>query len=140
MSIAEQKSQAYRDLKARLARGYTIPAFQVPMFMKPIGLRMLVTDEDAVKFLMERDGLSIAKARKKWVALKRQREEAQANRVVASQGLCDTTMTERFDQVCTCDTYAGNKGPCNTFEAGDNGRCAYCDHGHQCHETVVVRA
>lgn len=131
MSIAEQKSQAYRDLKTRLARGYTIPAFQVPMFMKPLQLelRSLATEDDAIKFLMERDDLTYAKAARKFKQLKAERQ--------ASQGLCDTTMTERFNRVCTCDTYAGNKGPCNTFEAGDNGRCAYCDHGHQCHETVL---
>lgn len=51
-----------------------------------------------------------------------------------SQGLCDTTQTERFSiSDCRCKTYKGNLGPCRTFEKGGNGRCAYCDHEIGCH-------
>lgn len=50
------------------------------------------------------------------------------------QGLCDTTLTERFkNSNCRCATYPGNKGPCQRFEAGANGNCAYCDHERACH-------
>jgi hypothetical protein len=51
-----------------------------------------------------------------------------------SQGLCETTNTERFvNPFCQCSTYAGNLGPCKSFEEGRNGRCVYCDHTHECH-------
>lgn len=50
------------------------------------------------------------------------------------QGYCDTTQSARYlNPLCKCPTYAGNFGPCGTFEAGGNGRCAYCDHEGNCH-------
>lgn len=50
-----------------------------------------------------------------------------------SQGLCETTLTERFEvKDCKCPTYTENLGPCVTFEEGANGRCAYCDHEKAC--------
>ncbi len=55
-----------------------------------------------------------------------------------SQGLCDTTMTERhFNPWCVCPTYEGNLGPCLTWEEGSNGRCVYCDHTIVCHAAVL---
>jgi hypothetical protein len=52
----------------------------------------------------------------------------------AAQGLCETTLTERFvNPDCRCNTYAGNLGPCKTFEVGQSGRCVYCDHEASCH-------
>ena len=55
-----------------------------------------------------------------------------------SQGLCETTLTERFRyDDCTCETYPGNLGPCATFEEGaDPDRCVYCDHVVECHAAV----
>lgn len=54
-----------------------------------------------------------------------------------SQGVCDTTLTERFyEPDCCCDTYVGNLGPCKTFEECPNGRCVYCDHEEHCGHTV----
>ena len=55
-----------------------------------------------------------------------------------SQGLCDTTMTERFEHELRdcCGTYTGNLGPCQLFERGANGRCCYCDHSRDCHSGV----
>jgi hypothetical protein len=51
-----------------------------------------------------------------------------------SQGLCETTNTERFEQPhCLCPTYEGNLGPCARFEEGSNGNCVYCDHLLSCH-------
>jgi hypothetical protein len=51
-----------------------------------------------------------------------------------SQGKCDVTLTERYaNPGCVCATYAGNKGPCRSWEAGVNGRCVYCDHTMACH-------
>lgn len=56
-----------------------------------------------------------------------------------SQGLCETTLTERFEYVdCKCGTYHNNLGPCKTFELGANpGHCVYCDHARECHEAVM---
>jgi hypothetical protein len=49
-------------------------------------------------------------------------------------GKCDVTLTERYaNPGCVCATYAGNKGPCRSWEAGANGRCVYCDHTMACH-------
>lgn len=55
-----------------------------------------------------------------------------------SQGLCETTLTERFDDpLCRCGTYPDNLGPCQLFVAGSNpNRCVYCDHGTECHEHI----
>lgn len=51
-----------------------------------------------------------------------------------SQGLCETTQTERYyNPACKCATYEDNLGPCNEFEQGSNGRCVYCDHEKGCH-------
>lgn len=59
---------------------------------------------------------------------------ADATKMV-SEGRCDTTETERFAfQGCACATYAGNKGPCATYEPGVNDRCVYCDHDKACHD------
>lgn len=54
------------------------------------------------------------------------------------QGRCETTLTERFEnRACQCGTYQGNLGPCKTFLLGaDPGRCVYCDHTVECHETL----
>jgi hypothetical protein len=50
-----------------------------------------------------------------------------------SQGLCEVTLTERFEQpACTCKTWEGNLGPCKEHEAGANERCVYCDHELTC--------
>ncbi len=58
-----------------------------------------------------------------------------------SQGLCDTTQTERFFAPdCLCKTYEGNLGPCRTFEKGGNGRCALCDHEPSCHPETPGQA
>lgn len=53
---------------------------------------------------------------------------------VKSQGRCDTTLTERFENPdCTCLTYAGNLGPCADHGGpSNNGRCVYCDHEMHC--------
>jgi hypothetical protein len=54
-----------------------------------------------------------------------------------SQGLCETTSTERFfNPWCSCPTYPGNLGPCKTWEMGGNGRCVYCDHEVACHSQL----
>ncbi len=54
-----------------------------------------------------------------------------------SQGLCDTTMTERFDiGNCNCDTYPNNLGPCIEFKLGMNNNCVYCDHNKECHNIL----
>lgn len=56
-----------------------------------------------------------------------------------SQGLCDTTQTERFAfRGCKCGTYAGNLGPCKSYEAGGSGNCVYCEHSLVCHEAVIA--
>lgn len=50
------------------------------------------------------------------------------------QGLCDVTLTERFEnKACCCPTYEGNLGPCQGYDLGANGRCVYCDHSEACH-------
>jgi hypothetical protein len=52
------------------------------------------------------------------------------------EGRCETTNTERYaNPACACPTYEGNMGPCRTWLAGLNGRCAYCDHLEECHST-----
>lgn len=52
-----------------------------------------------------------------------------------SQGLCETTLTERFkNNNCVCKTYDNNLGPCKSFQLGGNGNCVYCDHEFNCHE------
>ena len=53
-----------------------------------------------------------------------------------SQGLCATTLTERFENLeCRCDTYVVNLGPCKTFAPGsDASKCVYCDHEVGCHK------
>lgn len=57
-----------------------------------------------------------------------------------SQGLCDTTQTERFVPVaCKCPTYPSNLGPCATFEVQSNARCVYCDHLADCHQPVIEK-
>lgn len=57
-----------------------------------------------------------------------------------SQGLCETTMTERFENKdCVCPTYKGNLGPCARFEEGSNGNCVYCDHLLSCHLVLGKR-
>ena len=39
-------------------------------------------------------------------------------------------MTKR----CKCGCcHVPDHGACQTFEAGMNGRCVYCDHGIKCH-------
>lgn len=54
-----------------------------------------------------------------------------------SQGLCETTLTERFDvDGCRCVTYEGNLGPCLTWCDNGRGACVYCDHGLECHRTL----
>ena len=61
-------------------------------------------------------------------------------RTAISQGLCDTTLTERFWPVnCECDTYPNNLGPCAEPEIQRDGRCVYCDHKPECHVLVTVR-
>jgi hypothetical protein len=66
-----------------------------------------------------------------------QKEMANRSRKVEqgqSQGLCETTSTQRFVNVeCKCPTYPENLGPCTEFFAGSNGRCVYCDHTLACH-------
>lgn len=58
-----------------------------------------------------------------------------------SQGLCETTLTERFEfSECVCGTYPENLGPCRTFETGaDPKRCVYCDHKLGCHTAIAER-
>lgn len=57
-----------------------------------------------------------------------------------SQGRCETTLTERFaNPDCKCPTYAGNLGPCRTFEVGMSERCVYCDHERDCHPIPLCR-
>lgn len=53
---------------------------------------------------------------------------------VTTLPLCDTTKTPRKACALDCGTYAGNLGPCETWEAGSNERCAFCDHGKDCHD------
>lgn len=52
---------------------------------------------------------------------------------------CDTTGVERVETECVCPTYAGNGGRCLTWEPGENGRCAYCDHTEGCHQVPIAR-
>ncbi len=55
------------------------------------------------------------------------------------QGPCETTGTPRYHNPdCKCPTYAGNLGPCRTYETGSNGRCVYCDHRHKCHVELFI--
>lgn len=55
-----------------------------------------------------------------------------------SQGLCETTLTERFENLdCKCATYQGNLGPCAAHEKGGNDRCVYCDHDMTCKPKVT---
>lgn len=57
-----------------------------------------------------------------------------------SQGLCETTLTERFKfDGCRCDVtaYPENLGPCKTFEEGASGRCVYCEHSLVCHKDLL---
>ncbi len=55
-----------------------------------------------------------------------------------SQGRCDTTETERFENPnCICKTYARNLGPCADHELGGNGRCCYCDHEMTCKPAIA---
>ena len=63
-----------------------------------------------------------------------------------SQGPCDTTMTERYDNpACKCPTYEGNLGPCVTFVEGapdgitNAAKCAFCDHTLECHKQLSLR-
>ena len=50
---------------------------------------------------------------------------------------CETTLTNRYEvEDCTCDTYPGNLGPCDTYLKGASGDCVYCDHNEECHEKV----
>ena len=59
--------------------------------------------------------------------------------MIKSQGRCETTLTERFENpLCECDTYPGNLGPCKTFELGGNGNCVYCDHTKICHDDLMA--
>jgi hypothetical protein len=62
-------------------------------------------------------------------------------RHTTSQGLCETTLTERFEfSECVCGTYPDNLGPCRTFGVGVNPkRCVFCDHKIQCHAAVDER-
>lgn len=58
-------------------------------------------------------------------------------RTKTSQGLCDTTQTERFVPIeCKCDTYATNLGPCALYDEGREEHCIYCDHRVECHQLV----
>lgn len=68
-------------------------------------------------------------------------EQARGERRVGEpQGRCDTTMTERFvNPLCRCSTYAGNHGPCMTYEVGGNAfKCVYCDHNAICHIELLT--
>jgi hypothetical protein len=60
---------------------------------------------------------------------------------MSSQGLCETTLTERFQfDDCVCGTYEGNLGPCRTYHPGGRpNRCVYCDHKGQCHTAIEDR-
>lgn len=59
--------------------------------------------------------------------------------MLGSQGRCETTLTERFENPeCRCNTYEGNFGPCETFEIGANGNCVYCDHSSACHKEITA--
>lgn len=54
-----------------------------------------------------------------------------------SQGLCDVTLTERFESPqCECPTYWGNLGSCGGYLNGANGLCVYCDHTETCHVRI----
>ena len=60
-------------------------------------------------------------------------ESRARHRTIISQGLCETTLTERFRQPnCKCATYADNLGPCAAHFEGANGRCVFCDHEMTC--------
>lgn len=58
-----------------------------------------------------------------------------------SQGLCETTLTERFSfEECVCGTYPDNLGPCRSFVPGANPRrCVYCAHRIGCHTAIRER-
>lgn len=55
-------------------------------------------------------------------------------------GICDTTSTPRMPCALNCGTYIGNLGPCERFEAGQNGRCVFCDHAEVCHGKADITA
>lgn len=56
-----------------------------------------------------------------------------------SQGLCETTNTERFQSDdCICITYSDNLGPCIEHMEGHSGKCVYCDHMLSCYPTVYL--
>lgn len=73
------RSVAYEQLKKRLERGYVFPAHSIPQFMKPLQVRSLTTEDDAIRFLMERGGITRAKAKKKFAALKASRVDTMSN-------------------------------------------------------------
>ena len=54
-------------------------------------------------------------------------------------GVCDTTQTtRRATDVCTCDTYPDNLGPCWTYLKGhETENCCYCDHEQSCHNPLM---
>jgi hypothetical protein len=57
--------------------------------------------------------------------------------MIKSQGVCDTTLTERFEYLlCNCGTYPFNLGPCLTWTPNNENRCVYCDHGLECHQAI----
>lgn len=59
--------------------------------------------------------------------------------MLKSQGRCEITLTERFEnEDCRCPTYPGNLGPCTDHLEGANGRCTYCDHELLCHPKEIV--
>lgn len=59
--------------------------------------------------------------------------------ILVSQGLCETTSTERFNNPnCKCPTYPANLGPCKEHLEGIKGRCIYCDHLLTCIPKIYI--
>lgn len=50
--------------------------------------------------------------------------------------MSEPTLQEKCE--CGC-CHLPDYGACDTFEAGVNGRCVYCDHAETCHERDKVR-
>lgn len=83
------------------------------------------------------DRTAVVDAFNRWEPPTQPRPSPDTSGGAGSQGLCETTLTERFENPnCKCKTYIGNLGPCRDFLAGSEGRCVYCDHERSCHDAV----
>lgn len=135
------KQEYWKGELAVLHRIEQILALSLP---KPSEERLEEIAKGAVSKLDDASGVwgagqhsnrSTAKDRAYNIILSALREASSLPGKVRLGGICETTMTKRLRVIdCVCPTYEANLGPCATFKAGSNGRCAYCDHTEQCHE------